>query len=87
MIPSAVQELRTLADAYLRAYCDTYPHVAVWLGFHEYDGRLPDLSRRGLEARRADLRRFLSDLERIDPTDLDASGLAGLPGGAPRGPL
>jgi len=71
MIPSAVQELRTLADAYLRAYCDTYPHVAVWLGFHEYDGRLPDLSRRGLEARRADLRRFLSDLERIDPTDLD----------------
>jgi uncharacterized protein (DUF885 family) len=72
MIPSAVQELRTLADAYLRAYCNTYPHVAVWLGFHEYDGRLPDLSRRGLEARRADLRRFLSDLERIDPTDLDA---------------
>jgi len=72
MTSSAVQELRTLADAYLRAYCDTYPHVAVWLGFHEYDGRLPDLSRRGLEARRADLRRFLSDLERIDPTDLDA---------------
>jgi uncharacterized protein (DUF885 family) len=72
MIPSAVQELRTLADAYLRAYCDTYPHVAVWLGFHEYDGRLPDLSRQGLKARRADLRRFLSDLERIDPTDLDA---------------
>jgi len=71
MIPSAVQELRTLADAYLRAYCNTYPHVAVWLGFHEYDGRLPDLSRRGLEARRADLRRLLSDLERIDPTDLD----------------
>jgi len=72
MTPSAVQELRTLADAYLRAYCDTYPHVAVWLGFHEYDGRLPDLSRRGLEARLADLRRFLSDLERIDPTDLDS---------------
>ena len=71
MIPSAVQELRTLADAYLRAYCDTYPHVAVWLGFHEYDGRLPDLSRRAREARLADLRRFLSDLERIDPTDLD----------------
>jgi uncharacterized protein (DUF885 family) len=71
MIPSAVQELRTLADAYLRAYCNTYPHVAVWLGFHEYDGHLPDLSRRGLEARRVDLRRFLSDLERIDPTDLD----------------
>ncbi len=71
MTPSAVQELRTLADAYLRAYCDTYPHVAVWLGFHEYDGRLPDLSRRAREARLADLRRFLSDLERIDPADLD----------------
>ncbi|MBC7226401.1 MAG: DUF885 domain-containing protein [Thermoflexales bacterium] len=71
MSSSAANELRNLTDAYLRAYCETYPHAAVWLGFHEYDGRLPDLSRRGLEARLSDLRRFLADLERIDPADLD----------------
>lgn len=64
-------ELRILTDAYLRAYTDTYPHIAVWLGFHEYDGRLPDLSRRATAARLADLRRFLADLERIDPADLE----------------
>jgi uncharacterized protein (DUF885 family) len=71
MVSSATQELHTLTNAYLHAYCETYPHVAVWLGFHEYDGRLPNLSRRAQEARRADLHRFLSDLERIDPADLD----------------
>lgn len=68
---SAAHQLQTLTDAYLRAYCETYPHTAVWLGFHEYDGRLPDLSRRGLEARLADLRHFLNGLEQIDPADLD----------------
>lgn len=69
---SAAHKLQTLTDAYLRAYCETYPPIAVWLGFHEYDGRLPDLSHRGLEARLADLRRFLSGLEQIDPADLDS---------------
>ncbi len=71
MCPSAARELQNLTDAYLRAYCETYPHVAVWLGFHEYDGRLPDLSRHAQETRAADLRRFLADLEQIDPADLD----------------
>ncbi len=71
MVPSAAHELQNLTDAYLRAYCETYPPAAVWLGFHEYDGRLPDLSRRAQEARLADLSRFLADLERIDPADLD----------------
>jgi len=63
--------MRDLADRYLRSCCETHPPFAVWLGFHEYDGRLPDLSRRGLETRLADLRRFLADLEEIDPADLD----------------
>jgi len=64
-------ELNQLAADYLRAHCDRHPHEAVWLGFHEYDGRLPDLSRAALAAQAADLRRFLGDLERIDPDDLD----------------
>lgn len=69
--PSAISALRTLADQYLKSYCEAHPPFAVWLGFHEYDGRLPDLSRRGLEARLADLRRFLAELDGIDPADLD----------------
>jgi len=65
------KEFSTLTEAYLRAYCETYPNWAVWLGFHEYDGRLPDLSRTAIQARAADLHRFLDDLESIDPADLD----------------
>jgi uncharacterized protein (DUF885 family) len=68
------KELIALTDDYLHTYCATYPNLAVWLGFHEYDGRLPDLSRSAIEARAADLRRFLADLDRIDPTDLDDLG-------------
>ncbi|MDW8068276.1 MAG: DUF885 domain-containing protein [Anaerolineae bacterium] len=71
MTPSAAREMRHWTDAFLRAYCETYPPIAVWLGFHEYDGRLPDLSRRALETRLADLQRFLADLAQIDPADLD----------------
>ncbi len=74
MPSSATQLLQTVTDAYLKSYCETYPHVAVWLGFHEYDGRLPDLSRPAREQRLADLRRFLADLSRIDPADLDEKG-------------
>ncbi len=71
MSAPATSVMRDLADRYLRSCCETHPPFAVWLGFHEYDGRLPDLSRRGLETRLADLRRFLADLEEIDPADLD----------------
>ncbi|MDW7991338.1 MAG: DUF885 domain-containing protein [Anaerolineae bacterium] len=71
MPTSTISALCALADRYLKAYCETYPPFAVWLGFHEYDGRLPDLSRKGLETRLADLRRFLAELDEIDPTGLD----------------
>lgn len=74
MSSSAIRALQTLTNAYLKAYCETYPHHAVLLGFHEYDGRLPDYSRPAQERRLADLRRFLADLERIDPADLDETG-------------
>jgi len=71
MSEPARQEVAALAAAYLRAHCEAHPHEAVWLGFHEYDGRLPDLSRPALEARAAELLRFLDDLQDIDPADLD----------------
>lgn len=71
MSESARRELAALTDHYLRQYCEFYPEVAVWLGFHEYDGRLPDLSRPALTARTSTLHGFLADLERFDPADLD----------------
>lgn len=64
-------ELATLIDTYFLAHCETYPNIAVWQGLHQYDGRLPDLRRRAIEARAADLRRFLDALAQIDPATLD----------------
>ena len=71
MSESARHALSRLTDAFLRAYCEANPHVAVWLGFHEYDGRLPDLRTAALRDRVAELHRFLEQLGRFDPADLE----------------
>jgi hypothetical protein len=66
-----VQELDSVTEKYLQSYCKAHPTQAVWLGFHEYDGRLPDLARPALEARAADLEVYLSNLARIDPAPFE----------------
>lgn len=67
----ASEKLSTITADYLRAYCEAHPTQAVWLGFHTFDGRLPDHHQAALEARAADLRRFLAALNGIDTTGLD----------------
>lgn len=71
MASSSHRTLATLSHDFLRAKCAFHPHTATWLGFHAYDGQVPDLSQSALETRSADLRRFLEALDRIDPADLD----------------
>ena len=63
--------LNELTAGFLRDFCRTWPTTAAWLGFHEYDGLVPDLSRESLLGRAADLRRFLAALEQFDPAGLD----------------
>ena len=70
MAGSLHRALADLSSEFLHATCEFHPHTAVWMGFHEYDGQVPDLSRPALETRTADLRRFLEALDRIDPADL-----------------
>ena len=60
----------SLVDAILNATWESYPNMASGLGLHEYDGRLPDISRDALSRRAADVEVALASLGRIDPSAL-----------------
>lgn len=68
---STTTEFQVLADAYLKAYHAAHPIAASSLGFHEYDGQLPDISPDAVADRVANLRRFEQQFSAIGPADLD----------------
>jgi uncharacterized protein (DUF885 family) len=59
-----------VAASVLQAYYQHNPTRATGLGLHEYDGRLEDYSRAGLESELAGLRRLREHLRAIDPGGL-----------------
>jgi uncharacterized protein (DUF885 family) len=71
MTGSVHRTLAQISSDYFDAYLEAHPTTAAWMGFHAYDGRVPDLRKPALETRAADLRRFLEALDAIDPADLD----------------
>ncbi|MBI1355108.1 MAG: DUF885 family protein [Acidobacteria bacterium] len=70
---SAGDELVELADGYLQDLLERSPEFATYLGDHRYDDRLNDYSaesfQRSLEAEK----RWLTQLQAIDPARLDAA--------------
>ena len=59
-----------LSQRLIREHWDFYPTAGSRIGRHEYDGRLPDLSRSKLQRRVEELRRGLAQLSPIDPQAL-----------------
>jgi hypothetical protein len=57
--------------SFLDAYFEAHPVFAAGAGRHEYDGRLPDWSREGMEAELALLREEKSRAAEFDPALLD----------------
>ncbi len=57
--------------AYLEAYFAAHPDFAVYQGRHEFDGRLPDCSRQGIEAEVDRLRAARRAAIAFDPGSLD----------------
>ena len=55
-------------------YLDSFPTFGTYLGIHSQDGRLADLSRDGVLRELAAERRFLSDVEALDATDMSPVG-------------
>src|SRR5262245_57449137 len=62
-------------DAYVRRFIETQfaanPVFAVYMGRHEFDGRLPDLSKAALERNVATLEQARKDAGAFDPATLD----------------
>jgi uncharacterized protein (DUF885 family) len=61
----------SVVDETLDYYYDANPVAARRLGLHAYDGRLPDVSRGGLQRRSGELEESIARLERVDPASLD----------------
>ena len=73
MTNSANRLFEDAAEQILQALWEQYPSTASGMGLHQYDGRLPDLSRRALAGRAREIERGIEDLERIDITALSAT--------------
>ena len=62
--------LKTLSERLIREHWDFYPTAGARIGRHEYDGKLPDLSPGKLSRRGAEIRRGLTELERIPSSSM-----------------
>lgn len=73
MTNSANRLFEDAAEQILQATWEQYPSTASGMGLHQYDGRLPDLTRRALTGRAREIERGIGALERIDITALSAT--------------
>jgi uncharacterized protein (DUF885 family) len=64
-----------VADEYIAGYLAWRPQTGTSLGFHEYDGKVTDFSRKSLDAERARLHSFDHKLEDLNTNQLSATAL------------
>src|SRR5262245_40563801 len=69
---AANAEFTKFVDDYFAASFRDSPNFATYLGVHDYDDRIDDLSRAGFEQRIAEQKKFLARLGAIDRSKLDA---------------
>jgi uncharacterized protein (DUF885 family) len=72
--PTTQERFRRAADAFFDAYMEKNPTSAVSLGFHQYDGRLPDMTAAGVQARLDWLKAQLAAIEAFPEAELDEVG-------------
>jgi uncharacterized protein (DUF885 family) len=65
----------SLADEYLDGFLRARPRAATYLGIHDYDGQLTDLSKAALDAEQSRLRSFDEQLISYDTTTLSPRAL------------
>ena len=59
-------KFQQLSEDFLKGYLDWRPELSVYLGFHEYDGKVSDLSMKSLENELARLKKFSQLLNQMD---------------------
>jgi uncharacterized protein (DUF885 family) len=67
---NADESFQKIADNYLKGYLEWRPLNGVALGFHEYDGKTPDLSKSSLDGELKRLKDFDQQLSTIDTAAL-----------------
>jgi uncharacterized protein (DUF885 family) len=70
--PTTAARFTSAADAFYQEYMERSPTHAMWLGLHQYDGKLPDVTAQGIAGRVEWLRSSLATFEAFAPADLDA---------------
>jgi uncharacterized protein (DUF885 family) len=66
------KEFHRLADDFIAGYLAWRPQTGTALGFHEYDGKVTDFSRRSLDLELARLHKFDDQLTRLSTNSLSA---------------
>jgi uncharacterized protein (DUF885 family) len=59
------------ADEFLKDFFEFYPHVASYMGLHEYDGIVPDVSEEAISKRIESLKLALAGIDAIDAGEFD----------------
>jgi len=63
-------DFKKLSDEYLKGFLDARPQYGVSLGFHEYDGKIPDYSKTSIDAELARLKDFDKKFAAVDSASL-----------------
>lgn len=61
-----------ISDEFIQGYLQMSPEAAVGLGFHEYDGKVSDYSKTGLDSQLSMFKRFREKLSNIDTAALSS---------------
>ena len=71
MLNAASFRFHTVRDDFMDWHFANNPASATWIGIHDYDGRLPDISAKGREKERVQLFEVKEKLEAIDGKSLN----------------
>ena len=71
MLNAATFRFQTVRDDFLDWHFANNPTSATWIGIHDYDGELPDMSAKGREKERVHLLEVKEELEAVDGESLN----------------
>ncbi|MDI9858808.1 DUF885 domain-containing protein [Flectobacillus roseus] len=75
LFESEDQRFEKVSSEFIENYLTGHPTVAVAQGYHQFDGKLPDFSKEGIDKEATHLNEFLAKFESLDTTKLSQNNL------------
>lgn len=75
LFESEDQKFEKVSSEFIENYLTLHPTVAVAQGYHQFDGKLPDFSKEGIDKEATHLNEFLAKFESLDTTKLSQNNL------------